>query len=106
MAYALGVRGRRVLCVERDLSEPDRIVGELLQPGGVLALRSLGLETCVDGIDAQKVHGYAMYMDGKESKVEYPTDDLIIGRQSDLRKKEARKRKQNKEEAAAAADNG
>lgn len=25
--------GRRVLVVERDLSQPDRIVGELLQPG-------------------------------------------------------------------------
>ena len=78
LAYSLGMRGRSVLCIERDLSEPDRIVGELLQPGGVLALRSLGLETCVDGIDAQKVHGYAMYMDGKESKVEYPTDDIFI----------------------------
>jgi hypothetical protein len=29
---------------ERDWSEPDRIVGELLQPGGVLALKELSLE--------------------------------------------------------------
>ena len=34
LAYALGVEGRRVLLLERDLSEPVRIVGELLQPGG------------------------------------------------------------------------
>ena len=30
--------------MERDLSMPDRIVGELLQPGGYLALQRLGLQ--------------------------------------------------------------
>lgn len=30
--------------IERDLSEQDRIVGELLQPGGYLKLIELGLE--------------------------------------------------------------
>ena len=30
--------------IERDLNEPDRIVGELLQPGGYLKLIELGLE--------------------------------------------------------------
>ena len=50
-----GQDGRRVLLLERDLSQPDRIVGELLQPGGYLMLKRLGLEQAVDGIDAQKV---------------------------------------------------
>lgn len=36
--------GRKVTVIERDLKEPDRIVGELLQPGGFKALRDLGLE--------------------------------------------------------------
>ena len=36
--------GRRVCLIERDMSEPDRIVGELLQPGGYNALKKLGLE--------------------------------------------------------------
>lgn len=36
--------GRRVKVIERDLTEPDRIVGELLQPGGFLKLQELGLE--------------------------------------------------------------
>lgn len=36
--------GRRVHVIERDLNEPDRIVGELLQPGGYLKLVELGLE--------------------------------------------------------------
>ena len=43
LAVTLGNQGRTVLVIERDLSEPDRIVGELLQPGGVAALTLLGL---------------------------------------------------------------
>lgn len=44
MAAVLARDGRRVTVVERDLKEPDRIVGELLQPGGYRALRELQLE--------------------------------------------------------------
>lgn len=44
-----------MLLLEKDLSEPDRIVGELLQPGGYVALKALGLEEAVVGIDAQRV---------------------------------------------------
>ncbi|CAI5983983.1 unnamed protein product [Closterium sp. NIES-65] len=107
LAYSLGKTGRRVLVLERDLSEPDRIVGELLQPGGYLKLVELGMQgvpsphiaryliqpclcaliccrrsrrrgarvcaDCVDGIDAQRVDGYALFMDGGDCKVSYPT---------------------------------
>ncbi|XP_056161134.1 squalene epoxidase 3-like isoform X2 [Syzygium oleosum] len=44
LAHTLGKDGRRVHVIERDLTEPDRIVGELLQPGGYLKLIELGLE--------------------------------------------------------------
>ena len=44
MAAALARDGRDITAVERDLTEPNRIVGELLQPGGFLALKKLGLE--------------------------------------------------------------
>lgn len=44
MAAVLARDGRKVTVVERDLQEPNRIVGELLQPGGYRALRELGLE--------------------------------------------------------------
>jgi squalene monooxygenase len=83
LAYALGVEGRRVLLLERDLSEPVRIVGELLQPGGYLKLKELGLAHCVDEIDAQKVYGYAMYKDDGEALVGYPLEgkgDDVAGR--------------------------
>ncbi|KAI9076761.1 hypothetical protein K1719_041276 [Acacia pycnantha] len=74
LAYTLGMDGRRVHVIERDLREPDRIVGELLQPGGYLKLVQLGLQDCVDEIDAQKVLGYALYKDGKSTKIPYPLD--------------------------------
>ena|ERR1700760_1120380 len=43
LAVAFGKQGRSVIVLERSLKEPDRIVGELLQPGGVRALEKLGL---------------------------------------------------------------
>lgn len=43
MAAVLAQDGRKVTVIERDLKEPDRIVGELLQPGGIRALHMLGL---------------------------------------------------------------
>ncbi|PRW45481.1 arginine--tRNA chloroplastic mitochondrial-like isoform X2 isoform B [Chlorella sorokiniana] len=82
-AYQQGCSGRRVLLLERDLSQPDRIVGELLQPGGYLLLKRLGLAHCCEGIGAQKVKGYCMFKEGREAKVDYPTEGLgddIAGR--------------------------
>ncbi len=48
LAATLAREGRRVTVIERDLREPDRIVGELLQPGGRRALKQLGLEGNVE----------------------------------------------------------
>ena len=47
-----------MLCIERDLSTPDRIVGELLQPGGCDILKALGMADCLEGIDAVVTQGY------------------------------------------------
>nr|GMD88928.1 squalene monooxygenase-like [Ipomoea batatas] len=74
LAHTLGKDGRRVHVIERDLSEPDRIVGELLQPGGYLKLIELGLEDCVEQIDAQRVFGYALFKDGKNTRLSYPLE--------------------------------
>ncbi|KAM0884821.1 hypothetical protein ACQ4PT_030752 [Festuca glaucescens] len=74
LAYTLGKDGRRVHVIERDLTEPDRIVGELLQPGGYLKLIELGLQDCVDEIDAQRILGYALFKDGKDTKLPYPLE--------------------------------
>lgn len=61
IAKALGSWGRQVLLIERNLKEPDRIVGELLQPGGVQALGELGLGDCLHGIGAIPVKGYRLF---------------------------------------------
>ncbi|CAM9851573.1 unnamed protein product [Ectocarpus sp. 6 AP-2014] len=54
-------QGRKVLLVERCMSEQDRIVGELLQPGGLRALERLGLDACAkEGTDSVVVDGYAI----------------------------------------------
>ncbi|WCJ35602.1 squalene epoxidase 2 [Euphorbia peplus] len=74
LAFTLGKEGRRVHVIERDLSEPDRIVGELLQPGGYLKLIELGLQDCVEEIDAQRVFGYALFKDGKHTQLAYPLE--------------------------------
>ena len=70
LAVSLAALGHRVALIERDWSEPDRIVGELMQPGGVQALVDLGLhdpqspsddaEDVLRCIDATEELGYAV----------------------------------------------
>jgi squalene monooxygenase len=64
--------GRSVLVIERDLSPPDRIVGELLQPGGVAALKQLGMRDCLENIDATPVEGYCVVMGDRQVGIPYP----------------------------------
>jgi len=73
-AFALAKQGRSVLLLERWLKEPDRIVGELLQPGGVSALEKLGLLHCLEGIDAVVVKGYDVIYYGTEVEIPYPAN--------------------------------
>lgn len=58
LATALARQGQKVMIIERDWSEPDRIVGELMQPAGVKALRELGMIQALNGIGARHVQGY------------------------------------------------
>jgi squalene monooxygenase len=76
VAVALGNQGRSVIVLERSLKEPDRIVGELLQPGGVQALEKLGLRDCLEDIDAVKVFGYDVIYYGNEVQIAYPAEAL------------------------------
>nr|XP_057909860.1 squalene monooxygenase [Doryrhamphus excisus] len=72
MAAVLARDGRRVTVIERDLKEPDRIVGELLQPGGYRALKELGLEGAVENLDAHLVNGYVIHNMETNTEVEIP----------------------------------
>ncbi|KAJ5833551.1 squalene monooxygenase [Penicillium riverlandense] len=72
LAVTLGRQGRSVVLLETSLKEPDRIVGELLQPGGVQALEKLGLRDCLDGIDAIPVKGYYVSYFQEPVILDYP----------------------------------
>jgi squalene monooxygenase len=72
LAVALADQGRSVVLLERSLKEPDRIVGELLQPGGVEALELLGLRDCLEDIDAIPVKGYGVIYYGDQVEIPYP----------------------------------
>ncbi|KAB5512026.1 hypothetical protein DKX38_029054 [Salix brachista] len=75
LAYALAKDGWRVHVIERDLTEPDRIVGEFLHAGGCIKLAELGLEDCLDGSDSQIVFSFAaVHKDGKRSAISYPSN--------------------------------
>ncbi|KAG8732713.1 Squalene epoxidase [Ceratobasidium sp. 414] len=66
-------RPLEIALLERSMAEPDRIVGELLQPGGMQALKDLGLEDTVNEIGAIPVHGYAVLNAGRTVHIPYPT---------------------------------
>ncbi|KAJ7022067.1 squalene epoxidase-domain-containing protein [Mycena alexandri] len=76
LAHALATSPRnpplRIALLERSLDEPDRIVGELMQPGGVDALKKLGLESVLENIDAARVKGYCVADAGKIVEIPYP----------------------------------
>lgn len=72
IATALARQGKSVLIIERDWSEPDRIVGELMQPGGVKALRELGMVHAVNNIGARAVTGYYIKFHDQQLELAYP----------------------------------
>ena len=93
VAVALSNQGRSVILLERSLKQPDRIVGELLQPGGVQALEQLGLQDCLEDIDAVPVHGYDVIYYGNEVQIAYPENTLDSTVDATGDKEKSRKRK-------------
>lgn len=79
VAFALAKQGRSVILLERSMKEPNRIVGELLQPGGVSALEILGLADCLEGIDSIVVKGYEIIYHGEGVSIPYPLNPGAAG---------------------------
>lgn len=77
IATSLARQGRKVMIVERDWKKPDRIVGELLQPGGIRALKNLGMIKAVNNIHANYCSGYYIKYHDKELVMEYPEKSEI-----------------------------
>ncbi|KAF9954996.1 Squalene epoxidase [Mortierella alpina] len=73
-AATFGKQGKKILLIERDLTEPDRIVGELMQPGGYNALKELGLGDCLEGIDAIPTYGYGVIRGSEHVHIPYTID--------------------------------
>ncbi|KAJ9623358.1 Squalene epoxidase [Knufia peltigerae] len=80
LAVAFANQGRSVILLEKSLKEPDRIVGELLQPGGVEALTRLGLRHTLNDIDAIPVTGYTVIYYDEQVPIPY---SVIAGQVSD-----------------------
>ena len=80
VTLARAPHNRSVTLLEKSLKEPDRIVGELLQPGGVSALKKLGLDDCLEEIDSVRVEGYEVIYYGTRVQIPYPENagDTII----------------------------
>jgi squalene monooxygenase len=74
LAAYLGKHGMKVCVVEKSFVEQERIVGELLQPGGVMKLQEMGLEHLLKGFDAQPVYGYGLFLNGDKFQIPYSSD--------------------------------
>ncbi|MDX2359646.1 MAG: FAD-dependent monooxygenase [Crocinitomicaceae bacterium] len=70
-------KNKKILVVERDLTEPDRIIGELMQPGGVKSLEDLNLSHLIENIDARPVEGYKLIKGDKTFTIYY--DEVSTG---------------------------
>ena len=72
LAANLAKTGKNIVVIEKDLSERDVIIGELLQPGGAQKLEEMGFTSFIDHIDAQPVYGYDIIYEDKEYLIPYP----------------------------------
>ncbi|CAK7895726.1 squalene epoxidase Erg1p [[Candida] anglica] len=78
IATAMARQGRSVLIVERSWDKPDRIVGELMQPAGLKALRELGMIQAVNNIEAIHVEGYYIKFNESSLLLKYPAKSDVI----------------------------
>ncbi|KAF8574115.1 squalene epoxidase [Ramaria rubella] len=60
-----------ILLLERSLSCPSRIVGELLQPRGIAALENLNLSSVLSEIDSFPMRGYCVVQSTDQAAVPY-----------------------------------
>ncbi|KAH3679169.1 hypothetical protein WICMUC_001180 [Wickerhamomyces mucosus] len=73
IATSFARQGRKVLLIERDWREPDRIVGELMQPSGLRSLRALGMIQAINNIGATPEIGYTIFYEGRKVHINYPS---------------------------------
>ncbi|KAG7695821.1 hypothetical protein KL933_002594 [Ogataea haglerorum] len=77
IATVMARQGRKVLIAEREWTKPNRIIGELLQPAGLKALRQLGMVGAINNIDAIQVDGYYVSYYGRHVQITYPDKSVL-----------------------------
>jgi len=82
LAAYLGKNGKNVVVIEKLMAESDKIIGELLQPGGVEMSHNMNMQHILEGIDAQNIVGYGLFYKEERIRVSYPVkeDKLLTGR--------------------------
>jgi squalene monooxygenase len=80
LAAYLGRHGKKICLIERDWKERDTIVGELLQPGGVMQLQQMQLDFLLNDIEAQDINGYALFLNEQHFSIAYPDNINVTGK--------------------------
>ncbi|XP_072043897.1 squalene monooxygenase-like [Amphiura filiformis] len=60
-AARLGMDGKRVVMIERDMGTPETFRGEILLPGGRVALEKLGMKDIFNDVDGNELTRVAFY---------------------------------------------
>ena len=71
IAAYLAPKGIKIAMIDRDYTQKERIVGELLQPGAVETLKKMKLEHLLEGFDSQPIYGYALFQHDKKFTIAY-----------------------------------
>lgn len=79
LAAHLSAKNVKVALLDLNFEERDRIVGELMQPGGVFILNQLGIGDVLDNIDACEIKGYAIFNKEDEIVMNYDDDPSFGG---------------------------
>lgn len=79
LAGHLATKNVKVALLDVSFEERDRIVGELMQPGGVYMLDQLGLGDVLDEVASCPIHGYALFNKDKHILMDYPAAEGMAG---------------------------
>lgn len=77
LAALLSRLNYRILIIEKSFREQEKIIGELLQPGGVECLKSMGLGFLLEEIDAQEVEGYTLFLKDEFVSIPYNQENNL-----------------------------
>ncbi|MCB0537275.1 MAG: FAD-dependent monooxygenase [Bacteroidetes bacterium] len=68
-----------IALMDISFKERDRIVGELMQPGGLMMMQKLGIGHVINNIETSKVKGYSLHYNNKNLVIDYGNDQFGVG---------------------------